>query len=249
LIRRWLIRFTDVPAIRRNALDVVIWWEKRRIAYNLVVGLAGVASLTIAVIFLTLPPRVFVSSYWDYPIPDGFFAIFAVILFAIAANVCYTLGWIAELGLRKLAPDRARRLSTLAIKAGFVFSVIIIFGYAGLCGAHWVFRVVATGGFSHHPVSRSEIVGTYGLNSGDDELELRANGSYVSTSTEPDGRRIAQSGDWTYHDFEDGSSKVELSNFSPPAGADGNELTVENAGQSKHLVFYNPDKGSIFYRN
>jgi hypothetical protein len=71
--------------------QVIRWWELRRLLYNavmLVIGLAAIAGME------WLMGRV---------IPKGEDAIepmvlfLGVVVYAIMANLCYTLGWVIEL--------------------------------------------------------------------------------------------------------------------------------------------------------
>jgi hypothetical protein len=87
------------------------WWETRRIPFNLIVGIAGIFSCIGASV-------VVLASYFlgvgDFDLPDPpLFAIFGIIFYAIAANVCFTGGWVAELAIRKLWPHEADHFAAL----------------------------------------------------------------------------------------------------------------------------------------
>jgi hypothetical protein len=267
-IADYINRLTTIAAGPRTTRDVIVWWEKRRLAFNVVVGVSGLVSLVIAVTFLGLPPRVSVTSFWDYPIPAA--GVFVeVVFFGIMANLCYTLGWATELGLRTFSPAAPSRLASLAIKVGFIFSVIVCFSYAGICAAHWVFRVVAAGGFTSRPLDRAAVIGSYTLRPGDsDSIELRDDGSYVHTSVGEDGRDTTKTGLWKYFDTGCGYGEVEMLNFTPTPegrvgahfidscgdlksdpGDSGSVLVVEHVWRMKHLVFYDPDMDPIYYAN
>jgi hypothetical protein len=69
----------------KNAIG---WWEARRIPFNLIVGIAGILSCIVAGV-------VVLGSYFlgngDFDLPDPpVFAVSGVVLYAIAANVCFT---------------------------------------------------------------------------------------------------------------------------------------------------------------
>lgn len=89
--------------------EVISWWEKRRWRYNAIVGLTGVAGIAILLRDL----------FMDY---TGSF-IFNIVLFALMANVCYTIGWAAAVW------DAKRRKSTEAVgenrKAFFVLGTLL----------------------------------------------------------------------------------------------------------------------------
>jgi hypothetical protein len=267
-IADYINRLAAIAAGPRTTRDVIVWWEKRRLAFNFVVGVSGVVSLVIAVAFLALPPHVSVTSFWNYPIPDAGI-IPVVVFFGIMANLCYTFGWATELGLRKLTPAAAPRLASLAFKVGLIFSVLVCFSYAGICTAHWVFRIVAAGGFSARPLDRAAVIGTYTLKPADsDSIELRGDGSYLARSAGSDGRSLTKTGLWKYFDTGCGYGEIEMLDFTlPPEGGgvgahvidscglksrpadSGSVLVVEHVWRMKHLVFYDPDMDPIYYAN
>ena len=62
----------------------------------------------------------------DFGVPDPpLFALFAVSIYAIMANVCYTGGWVAELVIRKAWPEQADRFAALSLALGVVFAVVL----------------------------------------------------------------------------------------------------------------------------
>lgn len=116
--------------------DMIGWWEARRIPFNLIVGSAGLLSVVVVGIVAAGSSLLFNS---DFGLPDPpLFALFAVVIYVIMANVCFTGGWLAELVIRKIWPREADRFATLSISLGLVFSVLltltpgIVVGSAGL---------------------------------------------------------------------------------------------------------------------
>jgi hypothetical protein len=80
-----LTRLLFEPTLLRSPLRVVRWWESRRLAYNLIVGATGVGTLVYANALSLL-----VRGQW-FPVPWQ-----VVVAYGLAANVCYTAGWVAE---------------------------------------------------------------------------------------------------------------------------------------------------------
>jgi len=107
----------------RGAIDIILWWEARRIPYNLIVGSAGVISsiLILGTAFLT--ERI-VGEAIGLPDPP-FFAIVAVIAYGVMANICFTVGWIAELVGRRVWGDRAEAFGEIAFTMGTIFSALL----------------------------------------------------------------------------------------------------------------------------
>ncbi len=97
----------------RGPFDVVWWWERRRLTYNACVGAAGVLSL-VALVILDPAPE---SAMRDFGLLIG------VGIYGVMANVCYTLGWVADLLLRRLLGIRAPDIGPVLLRYGFVFSI------------------------------------------------------------------------------------------------------------------------------
>jgi hypothetical protein len=70
--------------------EVILWWELRRIPYNLAVGITGLLSL----VLMELIGARFVEPGEDVEEPMGI--ILGILVFGFLANVGYTLGWITE---------------------------------------------------------------------------------------------------------------------------------------------------------
>jgi hypothetical protein len=125
-----------------SAWQAIGWWETRRVAFNLIVGSAGiVSSLVVGIVGL--------GSYFlfdsDFGVPDPpLFAVVAVLIYGILANIFYTGGWIVELGIRKAWPEQADRFATLTLALGVVFSVLLTLTPGLLVGALGLF------GFAGH---------------------------------------------------------------------------------------------------
>ena len=71
--------------------DAIVWWEKRRIAFNLILFALGMVS----VLVVELIGSHFVKPGED--VEEPLVLLFGVIGYGIAANICYSLGWITEL--------------------------------------------------------------------------------------------------------------------------------------------------------
>jgi hypothetical protein len=126
----------DLPVV--SAKDVIGWWETRRVPYNLIVGSTGIISCVIVSI-------VGLGSYFlfdsDFGQPGSpLLALFAILLYGIAANLFFTGGWLAELVVRKIWPREADGFATLSFSLGLVFSVLltvtpgIVVGVGGIFG-------------------------------------------------------------------------------------------------------------------
>jgi hypothetical protein len=125
----------DVPIA--TAWQAIGWWEARRVAFNLIVGSAGILS---GVIVATVGLGSYFLIDSDFGVPDPpLFAVFAVVIYGLAANVCYTGGWIVELVIRKAWPAQADRFATLSLALGLVFAVLLTLSPAVVIGALGLF--------------------------------------------------------------------------------------------------------------
>jgi hypothetical protein len=99
----------------RSTAEVIGWWEKRRLSYNIAVGAAGVFSYAAVQLILLLPPR-------PMPIPLAPSLVIPVV-YGVIANLCYTGGWMAELWLRRAMGRQADTAGPAIFRYGFVFSI------------------------------------------------------------------------------------------------------------------------------
>ena len=82
-----LAEFLFPAPAQRSARSILVWWEHRRLTYNLAVGAAGLASVAWIGLLESLIPGGpgFVLAPWQ-----------PIVLFGISANLCYTFGSLIE---------------------------------------------------------------------------------------------------------------------------------------------------------
>ena len=116
------LAFLDRDKPLSSPWEVIRWWEIRRWTYNAIVGATGLITLIIYFGMTAL----FVRMSGD---PDiGYFHAFLfmwIALYALAANFCYTAGWISELFLRGMQKEFTDQFAKIAFVAGTVVSVMI----------------------------------------------------------------------------------------------------------------------------
>lgn len=96
-----------------SPFQVIGWWERRRLLYNACVGSAGL--LTLGTMLLIHPAKVSDLA--------NACTLTAVGVYGLAANACYSLGWMADLALRKVLGIRAPDIAPVLLRYGFVFSL------------------------------------------------------------------------------------------------------------------------------
>jgi len=127
---RWLFSRTDGAP---SAWDVILWWEKRRLPYNIIVCATGTVSYTLFLVFIT-------RSGVLRPGEDAVEPL-AMIIAPLVWNVCYTGGWMAELVLRPLF-RRSPKLGPTVLIAGLVLSHVVIFLPSTFWGGYLVWKTL-----------------------------------------------------------------------------------------------------------
>lgn len=93
--------------------EAVAWWEIRRIPFNLLILVVGLAS---GFIVALVGSRVFKRDA-DFGSP-----FVAVILYAVMANLCYTLGWVTELLWAWGNTAQTEAIRPKVFRVGLIFS-------------------------------------------------------------------------------------------------------------------------------
>ena len=128
-----LTEFLFPAPAKRTAGAIIGWWEKRRLAYNVAVGAAGIVSLGVATFFAALPP--FSSA--------GLPPWQPIVLFGLGANLCYFLGPATEILIEKLWGRQVLPTGPALYRMGLTFSVGLALFPALLMSILWVVRVIA----------------------------------------------------------------------------------------------------------
>jgi type III secretory pathway component EscT len=104
--------------------NVLVWWEARRLPFNLIVGAyAGVCFAVFAWAITT-------SGHFQ----RGEDVVEPILLIAapFAINALYTLGWLLELSVQCVAPSLSTRFGPTLLKVGLVLGLFLITLPAGL---------------------------------------------------------------------------------------------------------------------
>lgn len=117
---------------RRTAMERLRWWESRRLAYNAIVGSTGIVALGTMYIASVLPPQM-----------PMHFPPAIILVYALAANLCYSLGWGLEMVARAVWGEQAPELGPALFRQGLAFSVGLTALPMLLAGFSWVGRLVA----------------------------------------------------------------------------------------------------------
>jgi hypothetical protein len=94
--------------------EIVQWWERRRIPFNIAVGATGLVSLTFLGVLGSIGPNAH-----NQMLPP----VIAVFIYGAIANIAYTSGWVAELLLRPLLGPQTGTVGATLFRYGLAFSV------------------------------------------------------------------------------------------------------------------------------
>jgi hypothetical protein len=123
------------PTLRRHPLALLRWWEAKRPTYNAIVGTSGL--LALLVLHLTAFPVSGLLELKTWAIS---------VAFGVAANICYSAGWVSELVLQRLLGREAYGLGPALFRHGLVFSVGLTWFPVGIAAfmeiAEIVYRLV-----------------------------------------------------------------------------------------------------------
>lgn len=107
-----IVEFLFPAPAPRSVAGIISWWEKRRLAYNAMVGGAGMVSLTAFAVAMMVAG-------------EGVqLAILApALVFGVMANVCYLLGPAAEIAVHRIWGPKVLPIGPMLYRAGLTFSV------------------------------------------------------------------------------------------------------------------------------
>jgi hypothetical protein len=102
-----------------TAWESIRWWEFRRVVYNAVLFAIGIASILAVELLMGRVVPVGADAI------EPFALAISVVAYGIAANLCYTLGWVVELAGRKTDEARARDRAQIHFRIGLWLSCLL----------------------------------------------------------------------------------------------------------------------------
>lgn len=108
-----------------DPLQIILWWEVRRIPYNVIVGASG--SMSLCVFYLLLRASGEVTSGEDA------FEPLVLLMSPVVINICYTLGWMVEIPIDSVLQD-TKAVGPALYKFGTLFSIVVVWSPAVVTG-------------------------------------------------------------------------------------------------------------------
>ncbi len=124
--------FFRSPVSETSAWAVVHWWERRRVAYNLAVGAAGIATIGIVTLTAAMPPHAI-----RFVLPWQL-----VVFYGVAANMCYSAGPLIDLAVCRAWGDEFASVGPTLFRYGFAFSMGLTLLPIPLAIGSWCLRVL-----------------------------------------------------------------------------------------------------------
>jgi hypothetical protein len=106
-----LVRLLYPPPAERRPGAIFMWWEKRRLPYNLIVGASGLATLAVHGLV--------------HGLNGPLFGVVAAV--GLFANVAFTTGSIVEATVHKLWGRKVLPVGPMLFRQGVLFSVGLTF--------------------------------------------------------------------------------------------------------------------------
>ncbi len=125
-----------MPEGDRSLRDIIVWWELRRIPYNLIVGGVGFCSLLLFFIFIEASNKLKPGE--DAVEPLGLIAA------PFIMNVCYTAGWVVEAMFGRVWSADGETIAPRLLKFGLGFSLFVVILPSSLWGLYLLLHVLGT---------------------------------------------------------------------------------------------------------
>ena len=109
---------------------IVLWWERRRLAYNAIILPLGAVSVALLFLFASHVSR-----------PDALdegVDSFAILVAPVLMNIAYTAGWGVQLLMRLIFKDRSVDTGPTLLKAGLILSAGIVMAPAACWALTWL---------------------------------------------------------------------------------------------------------------
>ena len=123
----WLF---SAPSGDRPLRDIILWWEARRIPYNLIVGGVGLCSLLLFFVFIGASGKLGPGEDAVEP--------FALLVAPFLLNICYTAGWIAESLFGRVLSPHGEAAAPRMLKFGLGLSVAAVLPPSVSWGVYWL---------------------------------------------------------------------------------------------------------------
>jgi hypothetical protein len=100
-----------------SPIRTILWWEYRRVPFNLLVGSIAVVSLLLTLLLV---------DYSKLTPGEDVFEPFTLFLAPVILNVAYTAGWVVEIIFGRVWSEDGRPVGPRLLKAGTTLSLLLV---------------------------------------------------------------------------------------------------------------------------
>ena len=117
---------------RLSSREIIGWWERRGLPYNLIVGSTGVLTLALFHLIIALPPSgEAMPLFWP-----------PIVVLGVLANICYLFGPITEILITRIWGNELLPTGPVLYRIGLTFSVGLALLPTLIISVGWVVRIV-----------------------------------------------------------------------------------------------------------
>jgi hypothetical protein len=120
---QWFFEGRQMPL---SLWGVVVWWEARRVPFNLIIGLYGVVCLVVFYWAITTSGHLVPGEDAVEPL--------ALVAAPLGINLLYTLGWVVEVPARLVVSSLTPRFGPFLLRLGLGLGLLLM----TLPAAYWV---------------------------------------------------------------------------------------------------------------
>lgn len=115
LQKNMISRLFEIKKLNRSNIQIVLWWELRRIIFNLLI-----------LCFIYFGLKIINLNILEIEMGTGQYFVFLILIgVAIILNILYTFGWILELLRKRTATFAPKLLKKMTINSLILLTILI----------------------------------------------------------------------------------------------------------------------------
>ena len=128
---KWIFKEPTSP---KTIFRIIVWWELRRIPYNIFIGITGFIGLALFYYFADVSGAIKPGEDLIEPL--------LLLISPILVNLAYTGGWVGEIVLLRMWGEKATNIAPLLLKLGVTISLFVVLFPAMVWGVALLLQLV-----------------------------------------------------------------------------------------------------------